>query len=169
MIVNLYTFMTYTIWIVIISLLIIISIVGSVMPFIPGPPIAFAALLIYKLCPIGNNLSWWWIVFGAILTLLAIITEYLIPIVSTKKFGGSKYGAIGATLGIILGFFIPFGFILGPFLGALLGELINDAVNYKKAFKASLGAFIGFFLGIGTNILVCGILITIIFIHYIFY
>lgn len=156
------------IWILIISLLMIIGIIGSVLPFLPGPPIAFAGLLVYKLCPLGENLSWWWIVLGAILTLLSLITEYLIPVITTRRFGGSKYGAIGAALGILLGFLLPFGFIYGPLIGAFIGELINDSVNYNKAFKASLGAFTGFFLGIGMNILVCGILITIIFIHFLF-
>ncbi len=157
------------VWIILISLLMIIGVIGSVLPVLPGTPLTFAGLLIYKFIPPGQSLSWWWIALAAFLTVLSLIVGYFIPILTTKKYGGSKYGAIGATLGIFAGLFLPFGLIYGPFLGALIGELINDYTNQKKAIKASWGAFLGFLLGIGVNILICGIMITIFFVHLAFF
>jgi len=64
----------------------------------------------------------------------------------TKRFGGSKWGAIGTTIGLIIGIIapIPLGFLLGAFLGALIGELLYNHKDLKRAFKAAFGSFVGF-------------------------
>lgn len=153
------------IWIILIFILILIGIIGSVLPALPGTPIAFIGLLVYKLCPLGENLSWWWISFCAILTILGMVINYFMPILTVKKFGGSKYGAIGATIGTLIGFIVPYGFLYGPFLGAFVGELIFDFMNKRGALKASLGALLSYFLCMGVNIIICGIMMTIFIIH----
>src|SRR5690606_32697222 len=72
----------------------------------------------------------------------------IVPVATTKKMGGSKYGIWGLILGLIVGIvFSPFGFvsiIIAPFLGALIGELIYDRENHKRAFRAALGSVIGY-------------------------
>jgi len=75
-----------------------------------------------------------------------------VPIWGTKKFGGSKYGARGATVGLIIGlFFGPPGIIIGPLVGAIVGELIfRDDFNY--ALKAGFGSLLGFLTGIGLKL-----------------
>jgi uncharacterized protein len=153
------------IWITLIFIFIFIGIIGSVIPVLPGTPIAFIGLLVYKFCPLGETLSWWWISFCAILTLLGIAINYFMPILTVKKFGGTKYGAIGATAGIFAGFILPYGFLYGPFLGAFMGELIYNVMDKKGAIKASLGALLGYFLCMGVNIIICGIIMTIFIIH----
>ncbi|MCO6564544.1 MAG: DUF456 domain-containing protein [Apibacter sp.] len=153
------------IWIILVFIFILIGFIGSVLPALPGIPIAFTGLLIYKLCPLGETLSWWWISFCAILTLLGMVINYFMPIFTVKQFGGSKYGAIGATIGIFVGFILPYGFLYGPFLGALIGELIYDFMDKKGALKASLGALLGYILCMGVNIIICGITMTIFIIH----
>ena len=59
----------------------------------------------------------------------------------TRRFGGSRSGAIGATVGVFAGFFFfpPVGIILGPFFGAVLGELLNDRRDAGKAFPVGIG------------------------------
>jgi len=70
------------------------------------------------------------------------------PPFGAKKWGGSRYGIIGALLGVVAGLFIfpPLGFVIFPFLGAMTGELINGS-NTNKAFKAAIGTFIGLIFG----------------------
>jgi len=73
------------------------------------------------------------------------ILDYTIPAMGTKKFGGSKAGAIGTTIGLIVGLIspIPLGFIIGAFLGAFIGELTHS-IDITRALKAAFGSFLGF-------------------------
>lgn len=76
------------------------------------------------------------------------ILDYMIPAFGAKKWGGSKYGIIGALAGVAMGFFIfpPFGFIVFPLFGAFVGEALNGAGS-NQAFKAAFGTFVGLLFG----------------------
>jgi uncharacterized protein YqgC (DUF456 family) len=82
--------------------------------------------------------------------LLIAILDYVIPVMGTKKYGGSKAGMIGTTVGLIVAIFFPvlgiFGIIIWPFVGAVVGEIANSS-DQKSALKAAFGSFIGFLTG----------------------
>ena len=83
--------------------------------------------------------------------------DYIIPSIGTKRFGGSKWGAIGTTVGLIIGILvpIPLGFIFGAFLGALIGELLYNHTDVQRALKAAFGSFIGFLASTTLKFIVC--------------
>jgi uncharacterized protein YqgC (DUF456 family) len=91
---------------------------GAVLP-IPGPPLSLAGMfcLHYTRFVEFNKST---LVVFTVLTVAMAIFDYYAPVWGTKKFGGSKYGAIGSTIGLLVGmFFIPaVGMLLGAFLGA---------------------------------------------------
>lgn len=130
----------------------LIGVAGAILPVLPGAPLAFASILLAKIFNF-SELSWWIIGLFGFLTLIGIILDYLVPIATTKKMGGSKYGIWGLIIGFIIGLlFSPFGFIsilIAPFLGALIGELIYDRHNPKRAVKAATGSLVGYFLTSG--------------------
>lgn len=147
------------------SLLVILGVVlmlaglaGCILPFLPGPPLCFAGLLLQQLKtePVFSaTFLWVW----AGITLVVTVLDYVIPVYGTKKFGGTSYGVWGCTIGLIVGFFLgPLGIILGPFIGAFIGEMMANADTHK-AFKAALGSFIGFLLGTVVKLVVCGIMV----------
>lgn len=122
-----------------------VGIVGSVLPVLPGPPLGWLGLLCLELTDaIPNN--YWFLGTTFVIAIGIFILDYMMPAISTKKFGGSKAGAIGAIVGLIIGLLapIPFGFLIGPFVGALIGELVFNKTEGKKALKASFGSFLGF-------------------------
>ncbi|WP_242133678.1 DUF456 domain-containing protein [Aestuariivivens marinum] len=126
------------------SLFMVLGIIGSFLPILPGPLTSWVGLLIVHFTEaIPMNTSF--LVITLITALLIWVLDYIIPAIGTKRFGGSRLGMIGTTLGLIIGLFtpIPGGIIIGPFLGALVGELINRN-DSKIAFKAAFGSFIGF-------------------------
>ena len=125
-------------------LLVIVGILGSFLPALPGPPLSWIGLLCLYFIP-GIEWNYWLLGITLIITLVAVILDYVIPAQGTKRFGGSKYGIWGTNLGLIVGlFFPPFGFIIGPFVGAFIGEMIYESQDSKRALKAATGSFLGF-------------------------
>lgn len=141
-------------WIVLGFVLIILGILGSLLPVLPGPPIAWFGLLIQNLRD-PNPFSTQFLVIWAGIVVVTIVLDYVIPIYGTKKFGGTKYGAWGCTLGFLLAFWLgPLGVIIGPFIGAFAGEMIGGQETHKSL-KAAFGSFIGFLVGSFLKIVVC--------------
>lgn len=140
------------------GIVILAGALGSALPVMPGKPVAFAALLLAKIFDF-SSISWWVIVLFGILTVVGIILDYLLPIVTTKKLGGTKYGIWGLVVGLIVGIiFSPIGFlsiIILPFLGALAGELIYDFRSGAKAVKAASGSLLSYFLTSFYGIVLC--------------
>jgi uncharacterized protein YqgC (DUF456 family) len=146
-----------TVWLVIGLIMMGVGILGCILPLLPGPPLCFLALLIQQLrsdTPFTSKFLWIW----AGITVAVTALEYIIPVVSTKKFGGSNYGLWGCTIGLIAGFwFGPVGIILGPFVGAFIGEVLATS-NSQQALKAAWGSFIGFLLGTLLKLVACVIM-----------
>ena len=126
------------------ALLIIIGILGSIVPILPGPPIAFCGLLLVQFSSKHPFSTEFLIIFGVLAVLSAVIDNVL-PIYATKKFNGSKKGIWGSAIGLVVGlfFFPPFGIIIGPMVGAFIGEII-DGKSGNNAIKPAFGSFIGF-------------------------
>lgn len=130
---------------VIISFLfIILGIIGSFLPVLPGPLTSWLGLLILHLTN-AIPVDFTFLIITLVIAILIWVLDYIIPAIGTKRFGGTKYGMIGTTLGLIVGLIapIPGGIIIGPFVGAFVGELLYKA-DSKTAFKAAFGSFIGF-------------------------
>ena len=100
--------------------------------------------------------------------ILVTILDYVVPIMGTKRYGGSKRGVWGATIGVVVGlFFGPLGIIIGPFLGAYIGEITTGKKD-REALRAAWGSFMGFLLGVGLKLMVCGTILFF-FIRYLFF
>jgi len=125
-------------------LLMILGILGSFLPVLPGPLTSWIGLLVLHFTD-GIELSTTFLIVTLVFAVFIYILDYIIPAIGTKRFGGSKAGMIGTTLGLIIGLFspIPFGIIIGPFVGALIGEMMHRN-DFNKALKAAFGSFLGF-------------------------
>lgn len=143
--------------------------VGSVMPSLPGPPIALIA--IYLVHFTVNPFSTIVLFALTILALSLAVLDYFLPVLGTKKFGGSKSGVRGSTIGLILGVILTLmtsglGIILlllGPFVGAYFGEKYAGN-SHKMALNSATGSFLGFLLGAFGKI----VIVTIILIAYLY-
>jgi len=130
--------------IIISFLFMILGIIGSFLPILPGPLTSWVGLLILNFTEIAQ-MSTTFLVTTFSVALAIWLLDYIIPAMGTKQFGGSKAGIIGTSLGLVIGLIapIPGGIIIGPFFGALIGELIYKS-EFKKALKAAVGSFLGF-------------------------
>lgn len=130
-------------------LLMLIGILGSFLPVLPGPPVSWVGLLLLHLTKAVPQ-DWWFSGITAAVALIVFALDYVIPAMGTKKFGGSKAGMWGTTIGLLVAILFPilgpFGIVIWPFVGALVGELLNKA-DKKTATKAAFGSFLGFLTG----------------------
>ena len=137
-------------------ILIIVGMIGSFLPVLPGPPIAWLGILSLSLAETVTIPVYILIITG-VLALIMFILDYIIPAQGTKRFGGSKAGTIGTTVGLIIGIIapIPLGIIVGPFVGAFIGEVVFNNTNSKTALKAATGSVIGFLASSFMKFVVC--------------
>ena len=134
-------------------LLAIAGIAGAVLPVLPGPLISFVGLLCAAaVSTAATSAATLW-TCGAV-TLVVSLADYLLPGWMAKRFGGSRSGAVGATVGAIAGIFLfpPAGILLGPFVGAIVGELLHNRDDAAHALQVGMGSFLAFLLGTGLKL-----------------
>ncbi|APY08097.1 hypothetical protein BWZ20_07195 [Winogradskyella sp. J14-2] len=126
------------------ALLMILGILGSFLPVIPGPLTSWFGLLVLHFTE-GVKLGNTFLIVTLLFAIFIYVLDYIIPALGTKRFGGSNEGMIGTTLGLVVGLItpIPLGIIIGPFIGALVGEMVHRN-DINKAIKAAFGSFLGF-------------------------
>jgi uncharacterized protein YqgC (DUF456 family) len=148
-----------TAFIILAGIAILAGLAGSVLPFLPGPPLAWAGLLLLHFSSIAEYTTTFLVITG-IVTVIITALDYLLPIWTAKRSGGTKYGQRGATIGMIVGIFLgPIGLIIGPLIGAFIGELVHDSFDWNKAKRAAINSFIGFLLSTGLQLGWCLIIL----------
>ena len=139
-------------------ILLLIGFAGCIIPGIPGPPIAYIGILI-QIFKTENPFTTKFLIIWAFIVAAVSVLDYIVPVIGTKKFGGSKRGIWGSIIGLFIGifFFPPIGLIIGPFLGAFIGELTGGKET-QSALKAGFGSFIGFITGVVLKLVVTGVM-----------
>ena len=134
---------------------ILLGIVGSFLPIIPGPLTSWMGILILSITQsvFIDKIS---LVVSFIIAVGIFVLDYFVPVLGAKKFGGGRGSIIGSSIGLICGilFIGPFGIFLGPFFGAFIGELVVNSGNKKGALKAAIGSLIGFLSGVFLKFLI---------------
>ena len=134
----------------------VVGFVGCILPVIPGPPIAWLAILFVELgragptFPIGLHI--------ALLVMVVIVTvlDLVVPAWGAKRYGATRTGVVLSIVGMVIGMivFAPLGFLLGAFVGALAGELL-EGKSMGPALRASWGVFVGTLAGIFLKLASC--------------
>ena len=145
-------------------LLLLTGLVFSILPPLPGPPIAWGALLLMRWHPGVDVPDYGWTGFLVLWLVIAIASTFmdnLLAIWGTKLTGGSKAGTWGAFVGLLIGllFMGPLGILVGPFLGAFSFEIASGQ-SFPLALRSGIGSLAGFVAG---TLLKLGISVWIVF------
>lgn len=147
-------------------LLMIVGLIGTVIPLLPGTTIIFAAAVIHRVMLGEEHSVGWWTLGGLlVLTIISHVLDFTSGSMGARKFGATRWGAFGAVVGAIAGmFFFPWGLVLGPVLGVLAGELIGGQ-KLLPAGKSTWGTVLGTTAGIIANgvigvVMVCWFLVV---------
>ena len=136
-------------------LCLITGLMGCILPFLPGPPVAYLGLVLLHFTDKVQYTTTQLIVWLLIVVVVQIL-DYFTPMLGSKYSGGSKWGNWGCIIGTLIGLlFLPWGVIFGPFLGAVVGELIGNK-EFSQALRSGVGSLIVFLLGTFLKFAVCG-------------
>ncbi len=138
----------------------VVGLLGSVVPVLPGPPISWIGLLLMSFTKY-SDMAPWSIIVWLVVTIVVTLADNFLPVVMTKKFGGSRQATIGTFIGMVLGMFIlpPWGMVICPFFGALIGELVGNRSEGRVALRVAMGAFIAFIGGVGIKLIASGMML----------
>lgn len=132
--------------------IVVLGLIGLVFPALPGPPLIFGGLWLAAWIEDYQHVGLWTLIFLGVVSLLAILADFVAGALGAKRFGASGRAIWGATLGAIIGIFFGLpGLILGPFAGAVLGEL-SSGRTVNIASRSGVGATLGLLLGMAAKI-----------------
>jgi uncharacterized protein YqgC (DUF456 family) len=141
--------------------LVIVGLVGTVLPALPGAMLIVAGLVVAAWADGFSRVGVWTLVAIGAIGAASYLVDFAAAALGAKKFGASPRAMVGAGLGTLAGLFLgPVGIIFGPFVGAIIGELTvhRDAA---KVGKAGLAAWIGFLLGMAVKVGIAFLMIAI--------
>ena len=133
-------------------ILVILAVIFSCMPVLPGPPFAILGIMMIPFWPdmAGrvDQLTWWVsgsvAVLGLLITIIDIASPYLAKLYEGILGKSSRRAAIGSAVGLFMGVLLSFVSVcfgvavpvlaalpiplvlVTPFLGALVGESLQD-------------------------------------------
>lgn len=87
--------------------LMLLGIIGSFLPVLPRPLTIWVGLLVLHFTD-GVEMSQTFLIISLLVAVFIYVLDYILPAIGTKRFGGSRYSMIGATLGLIMGLLSPF-------------------------------------------------------------
>lgn len=129
-------------------LVMLAGLVGILIPFIPDIPVIFSAAFVFALATRFAYVGWGTIGLFAVMTVVAVLLDWLPGVLGVKKMGGSYLGMIGSAIGMVFGLAIANlpGLIVGSFVGAFSFELLGGK-NGRQALRAGSGTILGFLFG----------------------
>ncbi len=135
--------------------LLIVGIIGSVVPFLPGPMLIFVAGILHTVLRPESGMSTWGFVILSLGLVLSYIVDFVSGAMGARWFGASRWGIAGVFIGGIVGmFFIPFGLVLGPLIGGVSFELIFAKKRLQPAAKSAWGSLLGTGVGLVLRLIV---------------
>jgi uncharacterized protein YqgC (DUF456 family) len=143
--------MTVFLWIIA-GVLVIVGIIGTVAPALPGPVLIFAGLLMAAWIDGFEKVGWLPLTLLGALTALTFVADIVATGAGAKKAGASRQAVIGATIGTVAGIFFGIvGIFVGPFAGAAAGEFLAKR-DLVRAGKVGYGTLFGLVLGAAMKI-----------------
>ena len=143
--------MTIALWVLAVAL-IVVGVVGTVLPAVPGIPLVFAGVLLAAWIDDFARIGGWTVGVLAVLAVIGLAVDYAAAALSAKRAGASRQGIIGAAIGTVLGIFTGlWGLLFMPLVGAAVGEYLaqKDAL---RAGKVGVATWIGLLVGTALKI-----------------
>jgi len=125
------------------AILVVLGVLGTVLPVLPGALLVFAGLLLAAWAQDFTRVGLWGLAIIGALMALSFAVDFIASMAGAKRVGASPKALIGAAVGGLAGLFFGLpGILLGPFIGAVLGELIARG-GFAQAARVGVGTWLG--------------------------
>jgi hypothetical protein len=133
---------------IVVGLLFLAGLVGSVIPWMPGPLFILGGAVLWAFATDFQTLGWGRLAILAALAALSFLLDFLAGALGARHYGASRWGVVGAVAGAIVGLFLgPLGLVLGGVAGAIAGELLRGA-DVDGSVRSGLGTLVGLLVGL---------------------
>ncbi len=127
--------------------LIVIGVIGTVLPVLPGTILVLAGIALAAWIDDFTRISAWTVGLVAVLAVLAWVTEYVAGLLGAKKAGASTLAIVGAAVGTVVGVLSGlWGLLIFPFIGAAAGQYLHQR-DLGEAGKVGLATWLGLLVG----------------------
>ena len=127
--------------------LIVIGVVGTFLPVLPGAALVFGGMLLAAWIDGFQRVGWITLVILGLLTALVFVVDIVSGFLGAKRVGASKLAIVGAAIGTVVGLFFGIvGILVAPFIGAVLGEVIARG-QLAPAARVGVATWIGMLVG----------------------
>jgi uncharacterized protein len=134
-------------WWVLAVALIIVGVIGTFLPVLPGAAVLFGGMLLAAWIDNFQRIGWITLIILGVLTVLIFVIDIVAALFGAKRVGASRLALAGAAVGTIVGMFFGIaGILIVPFIGAVIGELIATA-QIEQAARVGLGTWLGMAAG----------------------
>ena len=138
--------MTTFLWLLAVAL-IVVGVVGTVLPAIPGATLVFAGIALAAWIGDFARIPGWIVVLAGVLAALTWVIDFAAASVGAKRVGASPWAIAGAALGTIAGVFTGLvGLLFLPLAGAAIGEFLAER-DLLRAGKVGLATWLGIVIG----------------------
>ena len=138
--------MTTFLWLLAVAL-IVVGVVGTVLPAIPGATLVFAGIALAAWIGDFARIPVWIVVAAGVLAALTWVIDFAAASVGAKRVGASPWAIAGAALGTIAGVFTGLvGLLFLPLAGAAIGEFLAER-DVLRAGKVGVATWLGLVIG----------------------
>jgi uncharacterized protein len=150
-----------SLWWVLSIALIVVGLIGTVMPALPGTAFVLAGIIVAAWIGDFQQVGWWTVGICMALTILSFVLDYAAGIMGAKRVKASRDAVIGAAIGTVVGLAMGFiGVLFMPLVGAAIGEWVGQR-NHKQAVKVGVATWLGTMVGLVAKVVIAFMMIGI--------
>ncbi|MBC7939315.1 MAG: DUF456 family protein [Chitinophagaceae bacterium] len=153
--------MTTALWWVLCAALIVIGLLGTVLPALPGTVLVLGGIVLGAWIDDFTRVSTTTLVVVTVLAVLAWVLDYAAGLMGAQRAGASRQALVGAALGTVVGLFMGLiGVLFMPLVGAAAGEYLARR-DQKNAMRVGLATWLGIMVGLIAKVVIAFVMVGI--------
>jgi uncharacterized protein YqgC (DUF456 family) len=118
-------------------LIMLVGLLGSILPGLPGVPLIFVAALVYAFVTNFEVVGGLILVILGLLALLAFVADFAGTAYGARRFGASNWGTAGGAIGGLVGalagtLFFGVGALFGLLAGTIGGVFVGEHLRHRR-------------------------------------